>query len=143
VARFNDLITKRLLDGCLEGLHRHNVAASDVTVAWVPGSYEIPVACKTMAKSGKYDAIVCIGAVIKGAVRIFSPLRSKISLAHPTPRGMIKTAHFDYVAGGAANGIMNAQLQHSGPLHSSPSFPIFMDCCVGEETRWCPAYLAC
>lgn len=82
VARFNELVTRELLRGCVEELGRHGVAADDVTVAWVPGSWEIPIAAERLAQSKGIDAVVCIGAVIRGA-----------------------TAHFDYVAGQAASGI--------------------------------------
>jgi len=88
VARFNEIVTKKLLEGALDGLSRHGVnIGSDVHVIWVPGAYEIPVVAKAVGKSGKYDAVICIGAVIRGA-----------------------TAHFDFVAGGAASGIMSAQM---------------------------------
>lgn len=82
VARFNDFITRSLLDGALSALRRHGVADEDIHVVWVPGAFEIPVAAQHMAQSGRYHALVCLGAVIRGA-----------------------TPHFDYVAGEAAKGI--------------------------------------
>ncbi len=82
VARWNELITRALLDGAREALRRHGVREADVDVAWVPGSFEIPAAARWLAESGRYDAIVCLGAVIRGA-----------------------TPHFDYIAGVAMTGI--------------------------------------
>lgn len=82
VARFNDLIGERLLAGALDTLRRHEVPEDAVDVAWVPGSFEIPVVAKRLACSGRYDAIICLGAIIRGA-----------------------TAHFEHVAGQAAAGI--------------------------------------
>ena len=82
VSRFNDIISTRLLDGAVDALRRHGVAAGDIEVVWVPGAFEIPIAARELAKSGGIDAIVCLGAVIRG-----------------------DTAHFEYVAGGAADGI--------------------------------------
>ena len=92
-SRFNDFVVKALLDGALDSLRRHGGDAGAVDVAWVPGSYEIPVAAREMALSGRYDAVICLGAVIRGA-----------------------TAHFDYVAGGAANGIASASLESGIPV---------------------------
>jgi len=82
VARWNELITRALLDGAREALRRHGVREADVDVAWVPGSFEIPAAARWLAESGRYDAIVCLGAVIRGA-----------------------TPHFDFIAAVAMNGI--------------------------------------
>lgn len=82
VARFNEMITRNLLQGALEALERHGVDPDDITVAWVPGAFEIPLVAKRMAMSGDYDAVICLGAVIRGA-----------------------TAHFDYVAGECASGV--------------------------------------
>lgn len=93
VSRFNELITKPLLDGAMDALRRHGADLDQVDVAWVPGSWEIPIAAKQMAQSGRYDAIVCLGAVIRGA-----------------------TAHFDYVAGQAASGIARAGLDSGIPI---------------------------
>jgi 6,7-dimethyl-8-ribityllumazine synthase len=66
VARFNDFVTQRLLDGALDTLRRHGVAEEKLTVAWVPGSFEIPLAAEALAKTGKYGAVICLGAVIQG-----------------------------------------------------------------------------
>ena len=67
VARFNEFITSKLLSGCIDCLIRHEAADEDLTVAWVPGAFEIPMAAKKLAESGKYDAVICLGAVIRGA----------------------------------------------------------------------------
>ena len=91
--RFNDLITTRLLDGALGALGVHGVAEVDVDVAWVPGAFEIPLAAKTFADSGRYDAVVALGCVIRG-----------------------DTAHFEYVAGPAAEGIQQAALITGVPI---------------------------
>ncbi len=88
VARFNSFITDRLLGGALDGLRRHGVAEEAVTVVRVPGSWELPVTVKALAESGKYDAVICLGAVIRG-----------------------DTPHFDYVAGEAAGNVPKAILQ--------------------------------
>lgn len=82
VARFNSFITDRLLDGALDGIRRHGGNASDVQVVRVPGSLEIATAARSMAASGRFDALICLGAVIRG-----------------------ETAHYDHVADGAASGI--------------------------------------
>jgi len=66
VSRFNELISKQLLDGALDCLYRHGAREEDVEIAWVPGSFEIPLAAKAMARAGKYDAVICLGAVIRG-----------------------------------------------------------------------------
>jgi 6,7-dimethyl-8-ribityllumazine synthase len=91
VSRFNQLITERLLSGALDALKRHDVSVADV--AWVPGCFEIPLAAQKMAKIGRYDAIVCLGAVIKGA-----------------------TAHFDFVAGQVASGVAKVTLDTQIPV---------------------------
>lgn len=91
--RFNDFIVKPLLDGALDAIRRHGGDLEAVDVAWVPGSYEIPLAAKQMAVSGRYDAVICLGAVIRGS-----------------------TAHFDYVAGGAAGGITSTMLETNVPV---------------------------
>jgi 6,7-dimethyl-8-ribityllumazine synthase len=91
--RFNDLITDRLLEGALGGLGVHGVKEADVTVAWVPGAFEIPVAAKRCAASGAFDAVVTLGAVIRG-----------------------DTAHFEYVAGPCAEGIQRAALDTGIPI---------------------------
>jgi 6,7-dimethyl-8-ribityllumazine synthase len=92
-SRFNDFIVKALLDGALEAIRRHGGDAEAVDVVWVPGSYEIPVVARELAHSGRYDALVCLGAVIRGA-----------------------TAHFDYVAGGVAGGISTVALETGVPV---------------------------
>ncbi len=92
-SRFNDFIVQRLVDGALDGIKRHGGDLSRVDVVWVPGSYEIPLAAKRLALSGRYDAVVCVGAVIRGS-----------------------TAHFDYVAGGAAGGISSVALETDLPV---------------------------
>jgi 6,7-dimethyl-8-ribityllumazine synthase len=92
-SRFNDFIVKALLEGALGAIRRHGGDAGAVDVVWVPGSYEIPVVARELALSGRYDAIICLGAVIRGA-----------------------TAHFDYVAGGAASGISSVALETGVPV---------------------------
>jgi 6,7-dimethyl-8-ribityllumazine synthase len=92
-SRFNEFITDRLLAGCLEALERHGADLDQVTVAHVPGAYEIPLAAKTMAESGRYQAVICLGCVIRGA-----------------------TAHFDYVAGEAAKGIGQVSMATGVPV---------------------------
>ena len=92
-SRFNDFIVKALLDGALGAIRRHGGDVGAVDVVWVPGSYEIPVVARELALSGRYDAIICLGAVIRGA-----------------------TAHFDYVAGGAASGISSVALETGVPV---------------------------
>src|SRR2546428_2903312 len=93
VARFNELITRNLLDGARDALRRGGVSDDDVAIAWVPGSFEIPLVARTMAASDRYDAVICLGAVIRGA-----------------------TAHFDHVAGQAASGIARAGLDTGVPV---------------------------
>jgi 6,7-dimethyl-8-ribityllumazine synthase len=92
-SRFNDFVVKALLEGAVEAIRRHGGDAGAVDVAWVPGSYEIPLVARELALSGRYDAVICLGAVIRGA-----------------------TAHFDYVAGGAAGGISDVALQTGVPV---------------------------
>lgn len=93
VGRFNEFITEQMLDGALETLRRHGVDLDEVTVAHVPGSREIPVVAKKFAESGDYDAVICIGAVIRGA-----------------------TDHFDYVCSGVSSGTMQASLDTEIPV---------------------------
>ena len=93
VARFNELLSNRLLSGAMDALARHDVAEADVDVAWVPGAFEIPFVARTMAQSGKYDAVVALGVVIRGG-----------------------TPHFDYVAGEAAKGIAKISLDTGVPV---------------------------
>jgi 6,7-dimethyl-8-ribityllumazine synthase len=92
-SRFNDFIVKELLAGALDAIKRHGGDLSAVDVVWVPGSHEIPLAAKRLALSGRYDAVMCLGAVIRG-----------------------DTAHFDYVAGGAASGISSVALETNLPV---------------------------
>lgn len=93
VARFNEFITSKLLSGCIDCLIRHEAADEDLTVAWVPGAFEIPVAAQKLAESGKYDAVICLGAVIRGA-----------------------TPHFDYVCAEASKGIAQVSMQTGVPV---------------------------
>lgn len=93
VSRFNEMITKNLLNGALDALKRHGVDENDITIAWVPGAYEIPLAAQSMAKTGSFNALICLGAVIRGA-----------------------TAHFDYVAGPVASGVAQIALQNEIPV---------------------------
>jgi len=71
VGRFNEFITNRLLGGALDALNRHGVADGDIEVAWVPGAFEIPLVARKMAEMAKYDAVICLGAVIRGATPHF------------------------------------------------------------------------
>lgn len=93
VARFNELICSRLLGGANDALIRHGVAADAIDVAWVPGSWEIPLVAKKLAESGRYDAVICLGALIRGG-----------------------TPHFDYIAAEASKGIAHASLQTGVPI---------------------------
>ncbi len=78
-ARFNDFITAKLLEGALDGLQRHGVSENDIEVVKVPGSYEIPLAAKMMAQSKKYHAVICLGAVIRGATPHFEYVSAEVS----------------------------------------------------------------
>lgn len=91
--RFNSLITKQLIEGARDGLVRSGLNEEDITLAWVPGAYEIPLIAQKFAENEKYDAVICLGAVIRGA-----------------------TAHFDYVAGEAAKGISRISLESGKPV---------------------------
>jgi 6,7-dimethyl-8-ribityllumazine synthase len=93
VARWNSFVTEKLLDGSLRGLRERGVAEDCITVARVPGSFEVPTAAKWAAESGRFDAVICLGAVIRG-----------------------ETAHFEYVAGGAAQGIAAVTLSTGVPV---------------------------
>jgi len=93
VSRFNEFISGKLLEGALDGLRRHEVAFGDITVAWCPGSFEIPLVAQRLARSGRHDAVICLGAVIRGA-----------------------TSHFDYVAGEVSKGIANVSLETGVPV---------------------------
>lgn len=92
-ARFNDEITLRLLDGAYEALYRLNVSGDRRAVAWVPGAFELPLVARAFARSGKWDAVVCLGAVIRG-----------------------ETSHYDFVAGECARGIQDVQLDSGLPV---------------------------
>lgn len=91
--RFNDLITRSLLEGALSTLRRHGMDEAGVTVAWVPGAFEVPLAARRLAASGEFDAVICLGAVIRGA-----------------------TPHFDHVAGQAAAGVSRAAADTGVPV---------------------------
>jgi 6,7-dimethyl-8-ribityllumazine synthase len=93
VARFNEFVTRPLLDGALDTLRRHGVADGDIDVAWVPGSFEIPLVARRMAEGGRYDAVICLGAVIRG-----------------------QTPHFEYVAANMASGIARAGYESGVPV---------------------------
>ncbi len=92
-SRFNEFITGKLIDGAEDALFRHGVQEEDITLVWVPGAFEIPLAAKKMAKSGKYDAIICLGAVIRGS-----------------------TTHYDYVCNEVAKGIAHVSLDTEVPV---------------------------
>ena len=92
-SRFNDFVVGRLIDGALDGLKRHNVKDGNITLAKVPGAFEIPVAAKKMAASKKFDAIICLGAVIRGA-----------------------TSHYDYVCNEVSKGIAQVSLEYGMPV---------------------------
>lgn len=78
-ARFNEFITSKLVGGALDGLKRHDVPEENIDVAWVPGAFEIPLIASKMAKSGKYDAVICLGAVIRGATSHYDCVCSEVS----------------------------------------------------------------
>lgn len=92
-ARFNEFIVSKLISGAVDGLVRHNLSEDNITLAWVPGAFEIPVVANKMANSGKYDAIICLGAVIRGA-----------------------TSHYDYVCAEVSKGIANVSLNSGIPV---------------------------
>lgn len=92
-ARFNEFITSKLLGGALDGLKRHDVSDDNIDVAWVPGAFEIPLIAFKMAKSGKYDALICLGAVIRGS-----------------------TTHYDYVCSEVSKGIAHLSLSSDIPV---------------------------
>ena len=92
-ARFNEFITSKLLGGAQDALIRHDVKDSDIDVAWVPGAFEIPLAAQKMANSGKYDAVICLGAVIRGS-----------------------TSHYDYVCNEVSKGVAQVSLQAGIPV---------------------------
>ena len=92
-ARFNDFITSRLLEGALDGLQRHGVAENDIEIVKVPGSYEIPLAAKRLAQAKKYNAVICLGAVIRGA-----------------------TPHFEYVSAEVSKGVAAVSMESGLPV---------------------------
>jgi 6,7-dimethyl-8-ribityllumazine synthase len=92
-AAFNELVVSKLVDGALACFRAHGIADDDLAVAWVPGAFELPLLARRLAESGLYDAVVCLGAVIRG-----------------------ETAHFDYVAGEAARGIREVSVQTGVPV---------------------------
>ena len=91
-ARFNEFIVSKLVGGALDTLHRHETADDDIDVAWVPGAFEIPLVAKKMAESGKYNAVLCLGAVIRGS-----------------------TTHYDYVCNEVSKGVAQVGLQTGVP----------------------------
>ena len=91
--RFNEFIGSKLLGGALDAINRHGASEDDVDVAWVPGAFEIPLVAKKMVKSGKYDAVICLGAVIKGS-----------------------TPHFDYVSNEVTKGVAHVSLDQEVPV---------------------------
>jgi len=78
-SRFNEFITGKLLEGALDGLFRHGLSEDDVEVAWVPGAFEVPLAASKMAQSGRYDAIICVGAVIRGATTHYESVCNEVA----------------------------------------------------------------
>ena len=92
-ARFNEFITSKLISGAMDGLVRHNVNEDNIHIAWVPGAFEIPLIASQMAKSGNYDAVICLGAVIRGA-----------------------TSHYDYVCNEVSKGIAAISLETGVPV---------------------------
>ena len=92
-SRFNEIFVSKLVDGSVDCLKRHGTSEQDIELAWVPGSFEIPLAAKKMANSGKYDAIICLGAVIRGS-----------------------TPHFDYVSSEVTKGIASVSLESEVPI---------------------------
>lgn len=93
VGRFNEFISSKLLSGAIDGLNRHGAKEEDIEIIWVPGAFEIPLIAKKLAKSNKYDAIICIGAVIRGS-----------------------TPHFEYVSNEVSKGIANVSLSTEIPI---------------------------
>ena len=93
VSRFNEFISNKLLEGALDCLYRHHGEEDHISVVWTPGAFEIPLIAKKLAKSGQYDAVVCLGAVIRGA-----------------------TPHFDYVAAEVSKGIAQSTLETEVPI---------------------------
>lgn len=92
-ARFNEFIVSKLLSGALDALNRHNIKDDNINIAWVPGAFEIPLIASKMASSGKYDAVICLGAVIRGS-----------------------TSHYDYVCAEVSKGIASVSLKSDIPV---------------------------
>lgn len=92
-SRFNELISRKLIEGAIDCLVRHKAAQDDLTIAWVPGSFEIPLVAKKLALTDKYDAVICLGAVIRG-----------------------NTAHFDYIAAEVSKGVAAVALETGKPV---------------------------
>ena len=92
-SRFNEFITAKLLSGAMDGLLRHGVREEDIQLAWVPGAFEIPLIAQKMARSGRYDAVICLGAVIRGS-----------------------TSHYDYVCNEVSKGIAAVSLETGVPV---------------------------
>ncbi len=92
-SRFNEIIVKKLLDGAVDGLVRHGVKDDNITAVWVPGAFEIPVICDKLASSGKFDAVIAVGAVIRGA-----------------------TSHYDYVCNEVSKGVAQVGLKNGIPV---------------------------
>lgn len=92
-SRFNEFIVNKLVSGAVDGLVRHNVKEEDISVAWVPGAFEIPLIASKMANSEKYDAVICVGAVIRGA-----------------------TSHYDYVCNEVSKGVAQASMNSGIPV---------------------------
>lgn len=92
-SRFNEFITSKLISGALDGLRRHNVPNENITLAWVPGAFEIPLIASKLAESGKYDAVICLGSVIRGS-----------------------TSHYDYVCNEVSKGIAQVSLKSGIPV---------------------------
>jgi 6,7-dimethyl-8-ribityllumazine synthase len=93
ISRFNEFITSKLLEGALDGLRRHGVNENNIEVAWVPGAFEIPLIASKIAKSNRYDAVICLGSVIRGS-----------------------TSHYDYVCSEVSKGIANVSLHNDIPV---------------------------
>lgn len=93
VSRFNEVVTKELLEGALDCLRRHDVQSEDIEVFWTPGSFEIPVTAKKLAELGQYDAIICLGCLIRG-----------------------DTPHFDFLSAEVTKGVAQVSLEHSLPV---------------------------
>lgn len=93
IGRFNEFIGNKLLGGCMDGLKRHGCSEDNIDITWVPGAFEIPLAAQKLAKTGRYDAVICLGAVIRGS-----------------------TPHFEYVSSEVSKGIANVMLSTGMPI---------------------------